>query len=297
LKDPYRSALTRRGVRIMGAHFDEMVDLQNAELQHQLWLGESILDQGANFSGLKASGLVSLEGSTIWGDLNLNGAEVGGDLLLDGCALFGNVQSESAIVHGEMRLSGSVVGGKFDGVAMKVDRSLSLDGGAIFNMIDLTGTRSDGDFNLSGSTFNSSIDMTEAQIGGELSLEFNNDTDKHSKAMWSADTVLTLRNAKADLIPNSSEIWPENIVLDGFTYRGLSSNGISKGEAPMSDAVVSRSDNFSPQAYEQLAAALQNGGETGRAREVLYALRKAERDHAQDRWRWAGLTVLDWSIG
>jgi hypothetical protein len=204
---------------------------------------------------------------------------------------------ESAIVHGELRLNGSVVEGKFDGAAMKIDHNLSLDRGAIFNMVDLTGTKSDGDFNLSGSTFNSSVDMSEAQIGGELSLEFNDDKHGRSEVTWSKDAVLTLRNAKVDLIPNSSEIWPANIVLDGFTYRGLSSNGVSEGEKPMTDVVVAKSDNFSPQAYEQLATVLQNEGETARARKVLYALRKAERAHAQDPWRRAGLTVLDWFIG
>ena len=48
LKDGYRSALTRFGVRITGARFTETVDLRNAELQHDLWLDRSLLEKGAN---------------------------------------------------------------------------------------------------------------------------------------------------------------------------------------------------------------------------------------------------------
>ena len=38
LDDKYRSVLTRRGVRIIGARFSEPIDLVNAELRHELRL-------------------------------------------------------------------------------------------------------------------------------------------------------------------------------------------------------------------------------------------------------------------
>lgn len=48
LADKYRHALTRRGVQIIGARFTETVDLENAELEHNLLLGWSLLEGGAN---------------------------------------------------------------------------------------------------------------------------------------------------------------------------------------------------------------------------------------------------------
>ena len=59
LKDKYRAALTRRGVRIIGARFVERVDLENAELRHELWLVKSRLHDGADLSGLRSTRLIN----------------------------------------------------------------------------------------------------------------------------------------------------------------------------------------------------------------------------------------------
>ncbi len=52
LHEPFRSALTRNGVRIMGAWFEEPVDLANAKLEHQLWLDNSRLELYVSLKGL-----------------------------------------------------------------------------------------------------------------------------------------------------------------------------------------------------------------------------------------------------
>ncbi len=44
LDDPYRSAIPRQGVRILGAWFPEPIDLAHARVEHQLWLHRSRFD-------------------------------------------------------------------------------------------------------------------------------------------------------------------------------------------------------------------------------------------------------------
>src|SRR5262249_16042460 len=67
VEDKYRSALTRRGVRIVGARFTERIALVNAELKHELWLNRCLLEQGVDFSGAKSTNLLSFDGSKVDG--------------------------------------------------------------------------------------------------------------------------------------------------------------------------------------------------------------------------------------
>src|SRR5690348_11136544 len=53
-KEPYRRVLTRRGVLIRGARFTEAIDLENAELEHPLELGDSLLEKGVNLSRVRS---------------------------------------------------------------------------------------------------------------------------------------------------------------------------------------------------------------------------------------------------
>jgi hypothetical protein len=63
----YRQALTRRGVRIIGARFNERIDLESAKLAHELWLEKSILEQGANLERLKTPQQIGLWGCKVPG--------------------------------------------------------------------------------------------------------------------------------------------------------------------------------------------------------------------------------------
>src|SRR5580698_5141212 len=67
LKDKYRNALTRLGVRITGARFTETVDLGNAELEHDLWLDSSLLENGVDLSSIKTSRQITFDSSKIIG--------------------------------------------------------------------------------------------------------------------------------------------------------------------------------------------------------------------------------------
>ena len=51
LHEPYSGALTRKGVRIVGARFTEALDLSNAALDHQLRLGYCRFDAPSTWVG------------------------------------------------------------------------------------------------------------------------------------------------------------------------------------------------------------------------------------------------------
>ena len=48
LYEPYRSSLTRKGVRIIGARFPEPIDLENARITAELWLDACRFEKGDN---------------------------------------------------------------------------------------------------------------------------------------------------------------------------------------------------------------------------------------------------------
>ena len=82
LKDEYRHALTHHGVRIRGARFKDKVDLENAELEHELWLDRSLFENGADLSGMRSTERVTFDGSRVNGLLNMSEAQIGKDLAM-----------------------------------------------------------------------------------------------------------------------------------------------------------------------------------------------------------------------
>lgn len=84
LHEPYRSALTRQGVRIAGAWFVESLDVSNVIIPYQLWLDRRRFAASVNFSGLRTHSLISLAGSKFTGTLNMDSLEVESDLFMRG---------------------------------------------------------------------------------------------------------------------------------------------------------------------------------------------------------------------
>jgi hypothetical protein len=125
LSDKYRHALTRLGVRISGARFSETVNLENAELRHDLWLYQSLLEAGANFQGLKSTHLVLFDRSKVAGEVNLSDSKVD-RLYMGRDAEFNEVDLKGAHIGGDLSLTASKVNGKLDMDHINVDGSLRM---------------------------------------------------------------------------------------------------------------------------------------------------------------------------
>jgi hypothetical protein len=108
LKDPYRRALTRHGVVIVGARFVEKIDLEGAELQQPLLLDGSLIEEGADFRRIKSRYPISFARSKVAGVLNMNGLDLDANLTLaDG--EFDTVDLVTAHVGGQINLNNSKV--------------------------------------------------------------------------------------------------------------------------------------------------------------------------------------------
>ncbi|MEE8574310.1 MAG: hypothetical protein V3T30_02765, partial [Thermodesulfobacteriota bacterium] len=68
-KEPYKTALARKGVRISGAWITKEFDLSYATLDSPLSLTYSKIDQKVKFIRLKSSSYISLSGSLLSGQL------------------------------------------------------------------------------------------------------------------------------------------------------------------------------------------------------------------------------------
>ncbi|WP_325733604.1 hypothetical protein [Bradyrhizobium sp.] len=209
LNDPYRRALTRHGVVIVGARFVETIDLVGADLQHPLALDVSLVEKDANFSRLRSKHQIELAGSKVAGTVKLSALDLDADLVLNrgefaaldltGAHVSGQVTLGGLKVAGDSRLTGLragslfMGGGEFSQVnlgyahvgfltldaakatgtlgmgSLRVDQTLSLDGGR-FAEVDLTGVRVGEHLLMRNATFTADMKLSFAHVGGFISL-------------------------------------------------------------------------------------------------------------------------------
>ena len=208
LKDPYRRALARRGVIIVGARFVETIDLASADLQHPFALAFSLVEHDADFSRLKSRYELDITDSKVAGAVKLNAvdldaslvlthgefavldltsAHVGGQVTLAGSKVAGDVRLgglragslfmggaelsgvELAYAHvGFLTLDNTKATGRLHMSSLRVDETLSLDGGR-FAEVDLTGLRVDQHLLMRDAKF-ADVKLNSAHVGGFLSL-------------------------------------------------------------------------------------------------------------------------------
>ena len=76
LYEPYRSAITRKGVRIVGAWFPGKVDLRKAEIRSDMWLNNSRFEDDVLLNGFRSGFGLALRKSMLAGELRLIGADI-----------------------------------------------------------------------------------------------------------------------------------------------------------------------------------------------------------------------------
>jgi hypothetical protein len=169
LKDKYRGALTRRGVRIVGARFKETVDLANAELRHDLWLDQSLLEEGANLSGLSSTRDLRLDGSKIGRKLDLSRIHVGQSLSMNGSAEFVDVDLSGAYVGGNLDLNESKVTGVLTMMGLQAEKDITLVEAKLAKGANLENAHARGNLYMYGTEANG-IYMNFLQIDGSINI-------------------------------------------------------------------------------------------------------------------------------
>ena len=164
LKDKYRSALTRLGVRIIGARFTETVDLRNAELQHELWLDRSLLENGVNLETAETSRRITLDGSKILGVFDANVSQINKDLSMRGTEFSETIYLLGAHIGGHLSLNSSTVTGMLNMNGIRVDRGLFMGDKTRFKEIDLTSAHIGETLDLRNSTVDGMLNMNAIRV-------------------------------------------------------------------------------------------------------------------------------------
>ena len=167
LKDEYRNALTRLGVHIIGARFTEPLNLQNAELQHDLWLDWSLLENGANLSGVETKRQMAFDHSKILGTFNAAGAQIDKDLYMRGDEFHDDINLSEAHIGGQLVLDGSTVAGLLDMTGIHVGENLSMEK-AQFKDIHLYAAHIGRDLGLTHSTVTGVLNMGDIRVDQNL---------------------------------------------------------------------------------------------------------------------------------
>jgi hypothetical protein len=166
--EPYRGALTRTGVRIRCASFNETVDLSHMVITHQLWLDDSRFRQAVDLAYVRASSLILLSGSTFDGPFKADGLEVAGNLFMRGGARFKEVRLLGAKVGGNLDASGSTFDGLFNADSLEVAGYLLMRGGARFKEVRLLGAKVGGNLEADDSTFDGLFEADRLEVAGSL---------------------------------------------------------------------------------------------------------------------------------
>ncbi len=169
LKEPYRQALSRHGVAIIGARFAEVVDLSDAVLSCPLALRDSVFDKGANLLRLKSEYSLDLDGSNLK-RLSLNAARLL-RLSMRGALVGGDVNLAVAHVAGNIQLNGSRFAGQADLSGMHVEGFLFMGKGTEFKTLTLANTDVEKNLEITGSTVTGALNLNELHVGGVLALQ------------------------------------------------------------------------------------------------------------------------------
>jgi hypothetical protein len=286
LYEPYRGAIPRQGVQVYGAWFKDKIDLSNASLAHQLVLDKSRFESDVDLSLLRSPFSISLFGSTFEGKLDMNGLEIDQHLFMRDGARFKDVDLIGARVGGQADMSSSTFEGKLNMESIQVNGHIFMRSSEFKQAVVMLFVSIHGSLDISSSTF-ISIDLTGAYIKGELHLGYR----EHDKTKWKADSKLTLRNTQVGAVQDRrderKDAWPDELILDGFTYTRL--GGYAAGsEHSMADREVAwlkywllKQKHYSPQPYEQMAWALREAGHKDKANDVLFIGKERERSEAK----------------
>jgi hypothetical protein len=201
LQAPYRGALPHQGVRVVGARFEEALDLEGARLEHTLWLDSTRFEREVQLASLKSTDYASLEGSYFAHSLTLSRAQIGGQLVLSGVrctgllnmnglqiqgglfmrardgqtAQFAEVNLGDAKIAGPFVLSGVRCTGPLNMNGLEVQGGLFMnaarDQTAQFAKVDLRGAKIGAQLELQRACCTGPLDLGSLQVAGHVLME------------------------------------------------------------------------------------------------------------------------------
>ena len=166
LHEPFRSAIPRRGVRIIGAYFSNAIDLTDASIERPLLLHKSRFRSQVDMNRLRTLASISLEGSKFDCDLNMDSASVGGGLFMRR-AEFGEVVLRGVEIGDQLDMEWATFKGKLNMDAASIGVNLFMRKAA-FREVNLRGAKIGDQLEMEGAIFKGKLNMDSASIGVNL---------------------------------------------------------------------------------------------------------------------------------
>ena len=239
-----RDAVPRKGVWIVGALFDDSIDLGDGAIPWDICLCDSRFEKSLNISGLRADRNIILDesfivGELVYGDrvgLKAQSVRVEGDLRMRN-ATMPNVDLNGAKVGGRLNMNEAVVGTlpedlsdqrNIQGGAIRMD-SASIGGDLFLRRAKLPSAHVSLVFTTIGSNVDFShsilgnVDMTGSRIGGELRIvdtrwshESGDFAYRGKRVSWEPGPGLfVLRNSATRALVDTERGWPQKCESNG----------------------------------------------------------------------------------
>lgn len=166
--DAFRSATPHQGVRIIGARFEEEINLSSARLECQLWLDKCRFKRDLRFVALQIDDWLSLEGSRLGGAFALGGAVLKRSLNLENVWIEGDANLNGTKIGGMLSMLGSIFNHRLTMVNLEVGKNLYIGEGATFAEVNLVSARIGGQFSIGESIFEGKLSLNSATVGQGL---------------------------------------------------------------------------------------------------------------------------------
>jgi hypothetical protein len=216
----FSEALPRQGVNIVGAWFDQPIDLSDASLEHPLKLLMSRFDKGSDLSFLKTSKTISFRGSKFKGVLFMYGAKIDSDLLMEFVEFDSEINMQNAEISGVLSIGG-----------LKPELGRGLQPSKFRAMVNMESLRVGGHCIMQDAEFEKEVSLRSAKITGQLSLggnsKFKGKVDM-DKVEVGQTLFLTKDPQSRDLKSKSPEFWGEVILRSAQVGGQLVMGGGSK---------------------------------------------------------------------
>lgn len=313
-------AVVDHAIRLRGCWFERKPLVYGAQLR-ALVLSDSALP-GLTATSVSIDVVLRMPCCRITGPVRLSGARIAGGLFLQK-AVIGTPgpaeQSEEAplqfnhadigtdviafglTVHGQTRINGATVGGQInlDDARLLAPGATALHAETLTVGTDLRAMRAElsGRVNLTGSRIPGQLNLAYARLANPGGVALRASSCSIGE-VWlrSCDTIqggVNLRRSQFDRLHMEPETWPEQIRIEGLTYRTLAPHLPAEERLP---ALEREESGYLPYAYEQLAAAYRTAGDEAAARTVQLAKLRRHRRTQPPHTRLWGL-LQDGTVG
>jgi len=284
---------------LVDCHVDEPINLNDATAPAIRLPGSHV--PGLTADHLRVTGNLELDhGFTAGGEILLYGARIGGVLSFAGARLAnpgGRVLYANSLTvehsmfcndgfraYGEIRLQSAYVGGVLDFDSAQ----LANPGGKVLYAQRLTianelfcrnGFTATGEIQLSGARIGGGALFTDCTLsnpdGHALDLEAATATALTLLPRQPPDGLVDLTNAQVGAFCDDQATWPATLRLRGFAYQTLDNDHV--GTRARLSWLARDQHGYTPQIYDQLAAAYRRAGREQAARQVAIAHQRRRR--------------------